>query len=95
MELTLNITVSERLEEVAKALLKAYADLKGAEMSDLCGKSIGEIDWLKAAEPKIIRDEIKNIVQFVKDIAEQATIFVCFLPRIFDILNPLNSLSKF
>uniref|UniRef100_A0A914XT87 Vacuolar protein sorting-associated protein 51 homolog n=1 Tax=Panagrolaimus superbus TaxID=310955 RepID=A0A914XT87_9BILA len=81
MELTLNVTICERLDEIAKLLLKAFADIKGSEMSALCSESVNNIDWLKAPEPKIVRDEIKNIIEFVKVVSEQTNIFLSESPR--------------
>uniref|UniRef100_A0AC35FXQ3 Vacuolar protein sorting-associated protein 51 homolog n=1 Tax=Panagrolaimus sp. PS1159 TaxID=55785 RepID=A0AC35FXQ3_9BILA len=81
MELTLNVTICERLDEIAKLLLKEYADLKGSEMTELCSKSVNNTDWLKAEEPKIVRNEIKRIIEFVKEVSEETTVFVSDSPR--------------
>uniref|UniRef100_A0AC34FEP0 Vacuolar protein sorting-associated protein 51 homolog n=1 Tax=Panagrolaimus sp. ES5 TaxID=591445 RepID=A0AC34FEP0_9BILA len=81
MEITLNVTICERLDEIAKLLLKAFADVKGSEMSALCSESVNNTDWLKSAEPKIVRDEIKNIIEFVKVVSEQTNIFLSESPR--------------
>uniref|UniRef100_A0A914Y6J0 Vacuolar protein sorting-associated protein 51 homolog n=1 Tax=Panagrolaimus superbus TaxID=310955 RepID=A0A914Y6J0_9BILA len=81
MELTLNVTICEKLDEIGKLLLKAYADLKGSEMSALCSESVNNMDWLKAEEPKIVRDEIKKIIEFVKEVSEQTAVLLTDLPR--------------
>jgi hypothetical protein len=81
MELTLNVTICERLDEIAKLLLKEYADLKGSEMTELCSKSVNNTDWLKAEEPKIVRNEIKRIIEFVKEVSEETAVFVSDSPR--------------
>uniref|UniRef100_A0A914QUU1 Uncharacterized protein n=1 Tax=Panagrolaimus davidi TaxID=227884 RepID=A0A914QUU1_9BILA len=50
-------------------------------MTELCSKSVNNIDWLKAEEPKIVRNEFKRIIEFVKEVSEETAVFIYDSPR--------------
>lgn len=75
--------MADKLEEGAKLLLKLFINLKGSQMSDICLKSINNVNWLKVPKPCDVRDEIKEIVEYVEKISEQTNIYVSYFHRIF------------
>ena len=77
-ELTPPGTVIDRLESIAKVVLKGYSDFAGSEMSRLCDNYIQAYDWQRRETPKTIAKEIKAVLKYIKSVSITTSVFVSF-----------------
>ncbi|KAE9556197.1 hypothetical protein FO519_000536 [Halicephalobus sp. NKZ332] len=80
-ELTPPAAVIDRLESIAKVVLKGYSDFAASEMSRLCDNYIKAYDWQKNEIPKTIAKEIKTVLKHVKGVSVTTSVFLSDSPR--------------